>query len=294
MSLPKTRGKRNGRPSYFRSTPLVGPRNFRSLDIFLPSVSLLLIVIACFIWPIAYPIPAPVGGDVLEADLPIFSNGHILGTDTNGNDSLSRILHGGRASLLIALAVNLIGLLVGGFVGVLAGYRGGMMDSCIMRTLDVLIAFPSLVLVLAVAQVLGPGQVNTIIALASFSVPAFARVARAATLRLRDEPFMIAALLSGSRTHWILVRHVTPNIAPQLATFGLLGMGVVIGLEGALTFLGMGIRPPDPSWGNMIFQGQQSLLTRPLLVLLPGSMLFLTILSLNLLGEALRTRWSRI
>ena len=118
-------------------------------------------------------------------------------------------------------------------------------------------------LALAIAQGLGPSKINTIWALSFFSVPAFARISRAATLRLRERPFMLAARLSGTGTVRILVRHVAPNIFPQLATFALLGMGIIIILEGALSFLGLGVPPPDPSWGNMIFEGQNVLSAQP-------------------------------
>jgi peptide/nickel transport system permease protein len=156
----------------------------------------------------------------------------------------------------------------------------------------VLIAFPSLVLTLAVAQSLGPSQTNTILALAFFSIPAFARISRAATLRLRELPFMAAAGLCGTPGWRILLRHVAPNIAPQLVTFGMLGMGIVIVIEGALSFLGLGIPPPAPSWGNMIAQGQQSISATPMLVVWPSAVLFVTVLAFNLLGENLRARWS--
>ncbi len=269
-------------------------RTVSALAICLPSAVILFIAAACFLGPLAYPLASPVGGNVLDANLPLLSPDHVLGTDTIGNDNLSRLLHGGRNSLQIALAVNLIGLLIGGLGGAFAGYRGGIVDAFVMRAFDVLIAFPALVLVLTVAQLFGPGRLNTICALAFVSVPAFARVARAATLRLRDQSFMIAAVLAGSGTCRILVRHLTPNIFPQLAAFGSLGMGVVIGIEGGLSYLGLGARPPEPTWGNMIFQGQQLLVTRPALVVLPASVIFVTILSFNLVGEALRSRWSRL
>ena len=132
-----------------------------------------------------------------------------------------------------------------------------------MRVLDVLIAFPSLVLALAIAQSLGPSKLHTIYALSFFSVPAFARLSRASTLRLRERPFMLAARLAGTRAPRMLLRHVAPNILPQLVTFGLLGIGVTIILEGALSFLGLGVPPPDPSWGNMIFEGQAVLSAEP-------------------------------
>ncbi|MEQ3549557.1 ABC transporter permease [Pseudonocardia nematodicida] len=267
-------------------------RLLRYPDVAVPAGLLLLVVLACTAVPLLPGIPAPIGGSVLDSYLPAGSPGHLLGTDPNGNDILSRILHGGRSSLLVALSVNLIGLAIGGTLGALSGYVGGPLDTVIMRVLDVLIAFPSLVLTLAVAQSLGPSRLNTILALAFFSIPAFARIARAATLRLREQPFMAAAQLCGTSGRRILARHVAPNIAPQLITFGMLGAGIVMVIEGALSFLGLGIPPPAPSWGNMIAQGQQSLSATPMLVVWPCVALFVTVLACNLLGESLRDRWS--
>ncbi|NMH75990.1 ABC transporter permease [Pseudonocardia xinjiangensis] len=263
-----------------------------SLAVAVPAGAVALIALACFVGPLVLPVPPPIGGSVLESYLPAFSPGHLLGTDPNGNDILARILYGGRSSLIVAVTVNLIGLLVGGTLGALSGFAGGVVDTVIMRVLDVLIAFPSLVLTLAVAQSLGPSQTNTILALAFFSIPAFARISRAATLRLRELPFMAAAGLCGTPGWRILLRHVAPNIAPQLITFGMLGMGIVIVIEGALSFLGLGIPPPAPSWGNMIAQGQQSISATPMLVVWPSAVLFVTVLAFNLLGESLRARWS--
>jgi peptide/nickel transport system permease protein len=264
----------------------------RNLEIAVPAAVVALVVLACFVGPLVLPIPPPVGGSVLESYLDAGSPGHLLGTDPNGNDIFSRILHGGQSSLTVAVAVNLLGLVVGGTLGALSGYLGGATDTVIMRVLDVLIAFPSLVLTLAVAQSLGASQTNTVLALAFFSIPAFARISRAATLRLRELPFMAAAQLCGTPGWRVLARHVAPNIAPQLITFGMLGMGIVIVIEGALSFLGLGIPPPAPSWGNMIAQGQQSLSATPMLVVWPCLALFVTVLAFNLLGETLRARWS--
>jgi peptide/nickel transport system permease protein len=264
----------------------------RNLEILLPAAALAVIAAACFLGPLLLPVPPPIGGSVLESYLDAGSPGHLLGTDPNGNDILSRILHGGRSSLVVAVAVNVLGLLVGGALGALSGYLGGAVDTVIMRVLDVLIAFPSLVLTLAVAQSLGPSQTNTILALAFFSIPAFARISRAATLRLRELPFMAAAQLCGTPRRRVLLRHIAPNITPQLITFGMLGMGIVMVIEGALSFLGLGIPLPEPSWGNMIAQGQQSLSATPMLVVWPCAALFVTVLAFNLLGETLRARWS--
>ncbi len=263
-----------------------------SADIAVP-LAMLSIILAGLLLPALYAMPEPVGGNILDADQPLLSPGHLLGTDANGNDILSRLLHGGRTSLLIAITVNLFGLLAGGSLGAMSAYLGGVADTVIMRVLDVLIAFPSLILVLAIAQALEPGALNTIWALTFFSVPAFARIARAATLRLREQPFMVAAGLSGTGTWRVLAHHIAPNIFPQLASFGLLGIGIVINIEGAVSFLGLGVPLPQPSWGIMIYQGQMTLSARPALVLLPGMLLFVTVLSFNLLSEALRARWAR-
>jgi peptide/nickel transport system permease protein len=262
------------------------------LEIAVPAGLLVIIFGACFLLPFVMPMPKPVGGNIIEANQPLFSPGHLLGTDPVGNDVFSRLLHGGRVSLEIAVVVNLIGLTMGGLLGAFAAYRGGAMDSVIMRMLDALIAFPSLVLAMAIAQSLGPSKGNTILALCFFSVPAFARTARAETLRLRELTFITAARLSGARTGRVLFRHITPNILPQLITFGLLGMGIIIVVEGALSFLRLGIPPPNPSWGNMIYQGQQVISGAPMLVLLPSAVLFLSTLSFNLLGDAMRARWN--
>lgn len=264
----------------------------RRLGIIAPSALIAVVVLACFAGPLVLPIPAPIGGDVLNAGLPAFSPGHPLGTDPNGNDILARILYGGRNSLIVAVLVNALGLAVGGTFGALSAYAGGWADTAVMRVFDVLIAFPSLVLIVAVAQSLRPSVTTAVLALAFFSVPAVARVARAATLSLCELPFIAAARLCGTARWRILLRHIAPNIAPQLITFTMLGMGLVIVLEGALSFLGLGIPPPEPSWGNMISEGQQSLSATPGLVIWPSLMLFLTVLGFNLLGEGLRAHWS--
>jgi len=264
----------------------------RSLRLWLPAVFLILMLGACFIWPNIYPVPNPVRGSVLESGLPPLSPGHVFGTDPVGNDVFSRILYGGQVSFEVGFAVTAIGMVVGSLLGVTAGYLGGATDAIISRVLDVLIAFPALVLALAIAEGLGPSEVHVIWALAVFSIPAFGRIARSATLALRERPFMLAARLSGTRGWRMIARHVVPNIMPQLLTFSLLGFGVVIILEGALSFLGLGIPLPEASWGSMIAQGQQTLSASPDLVLIPSAFLFATVLSLNLLGDALRERWA--
>lgn len=263
----------------------------RPLDVKVPATLLALILLACFLGPVIPSLPDPVGGQVAESNLPMLSPGHVLGTDTNGNDSLSRLLHGGRASLQIAIIVNLLGLVLGGLIGAASAYAGRIAESIVMRGVDILIAFPSLVLALGIGHALGPSHASTSLALTSISVPAFARVARAATLQLREQPFMLAAKISGTTTFKVLLCHVAPNAAPQLISFGLLGIGITTTIEGALSYLGLGIPLPYPSWGNMIFEGHQSFLARPTLIIMPGSLLVVTVACFNLLAEALRRRW---
>ena len=264
----------------------------RGLRLWLPAGFLILLLGACFIWPNVYPVPNPVRGSVLQSGLPPLSPGHIFGTDPVGNDVFSRILYGGQVSFEVGFAVTAIGLVIGSLLGIAAGYWGGVTDTIISRVLDVLIAFPALVLALAIAEGLGPSEVHVIWALSVFSIPAFGRIARGATLALREQTFMLASRLSGTRGWRVILRHIIPNVLPQLMTFSLLGVGVAIILEGALSFLGLGIPLPEASWGSMIAQGQQTLSASPDLVLIPSAFLFATVVSLNLVGDSLRERWA--
>lgn len=265
----------------------------RKLLVWIPGGAVILLCLICFVGPFILPIPSPVGGNVLESRMPPGSPGHLLGTDVNGNDVLSRLIYGGRTSLIVALSVNAIGTIVGGIIGAISAYAGGIADTIIMRVLDIFIAFPSLVLTIAIAQALGPSVPNTILAMCAFSIPAIARVSRSATLRVVSMPYLRAAEISGTPTWRILLRHVTPAITPQLLNFALLGMGLIIVTEGALSFLGLGIPAPAPSWGNMIYDAQQTLSATPLLVLWPSLALLVTVLSFNMLGENTRDEMSR-
>jgi peptide/nickel transport system permease protein len=292
----QTEGAIPGAIAPIAAPPAAGDARFGRLralgGIWLPAFLVAAILFLCFLWPLIGPVPKPTGGSILDSNLPSFSPGHLLGTDATGNDEWSRLLYGGRASLEVALAVTAIGLLIGGLLGAFAGYVGGWRDDVIMRILDVLIAFPALVLAVAIAERLGPSEVHAIYALSFFSIPALARIARAATLRVREQNYIVAAGLSGTGHLRTLLRHVVPNILPELITFSLLGMGIIIVLEGALSFLGLGIPPPAPSWGNMIAAGQGILSAQPKFTMLPSLALFITVFSLNLLGESLRARWS--
>jgi len=233
-----------------------------------------------------------VRGNLDLLNLPPLSPHHLFGTDNLGNDVFSRILYGGRVSLEVGFGATAIGMAVGGVIGMFAGYRGGVQEAVVMRVLEILLAFPALVLAIIVSTYLGPSELHVIWAISFFSIPAFARLARASTLRVREYTFIGAAQLGGSSDRSILFRHIAPNVFPQLMTYGLLGVGIAIIVEAALSFLGLGVPPPGPSWGNMIAVSQQNLTTAPDLLIIPAAFLFATVLSLNLVGDALRARWA--
>jgi peptide/nickel transport system permease protein len=266
----------------------------KNLEVYIPAGILIFIIGGCFLGPILWPIPPPVGGNVINANLPVFSPGHIFGTDPVGNDILSRIMYGGRVSIEVGFGVVAIGTVIGGLLGSFAAISSGWVESLIMRIMDVLIAFPSLVLVLVLAQALKPSELNVIWAISFFAIPGTARISRSAALRVREQDYMLSAKLSGTSKWRILTRHMAPNILPQLLTLGLLAVGLVIMLEAALSYLGFSVPPPEPSWGNMINLGQSYLSSNPDLVLIPCAFLFVTIVCLNMLSDALRARYATI
>lgn len=261
--------------------------------LWLPVALFVVVVGVCFLAPTLAGLPAPSYGNLVDANLPLGSPGHLFGTDHLGDDLLSRVLAGGQASIQVGLGAMLIGLVVGSNVGVLAGFFGGSTDTVVMRCLDVVLAFPALILALCVSAFLGPSIINEIFAIAFFSVPAYARLSRAATLKIRESDFVIAARVAGARPEYLAFRHVYPNIFPSLVTIAPLTMATAMVVEASLSFLGAGIRPPQPSWGNLIATGQQYLSSTPREVLIPALFLFVTVLSLNLIAEQVRLRVAR-
>jgi peptide/nickel transport system permease protein len=279
-------------PSLVNARRLRAQRLGRGLRLWVPAGILILMLAMCFVLPLVASLPSPTKGDIIVNNEPPFSPGHWLGTDMQGVDIFSKLVYGGQVAFEIGAAVTAIGVAIGGTLGIVAGYFGGWVDAVISRVLDILIAFPALVLALVIAQGLGGSEIHVIWALSVFGIPAVGRVTRGATLTIRGLPFMVAAKLSGTRGWRIIARHVVPNIIPTIVTFSLLGVGIVIILEGALDFLGYGIPPPTASWGNMIANGQQILSAQPEYVLIPSIALLVTVASLNMLGDALRERWS--
>jgi peptide/nickel transport system permease protein len=278
-------------PSLINARRLRAQRLGRALRLWVPAGVLILLLAVCFLLPLVVTLPSPTNGDIIVNNEPPFSPGHWLGTNVQGVDIFSQLVYGGQVAIEISLAVTILGMAIGCTLGIVAAYFGGWVDAVISRLLDILIAFPALVLALVIAEGLGPSETHVIAALSVFSIPAFGRIARGATLTIRGLPYMTAARLCGTRAWRVIARHILPNILPGIVTFSLLGIGVVIILEGALDFLGYGIPAPQASWGSMIASGQQVLTAQPEYVLIPSIVLLITVVALNTLGDALRERW---
>ncbi|WP_445165845.1 ABC transporter permease [Mycolicibacterium sp. Dal123E01] len=216
------------------------------------------------------------------------SGAHWFGTDELGRDIVSRVLVATRASLQVAVVSVAFALVVGVSVGLIAGYRGGWLDAVVMRCVDVMFAFPVLLLALAIVAILGPGLTTTMLAIGIVYTPIFARVARASTLGVRVEPYVAVSRSMGTPHRFILIRHVLPNIAGPLIVQTSLSLAFAILSEAALSFLGLGLQPPQPSLGRMIFDSQGFVTLAWWVAVVPGAAIFVIVLAFNLLGDGLR------
>jgi peptide/nickel transport system permease protein len=216
------------------------------------------------------------------------SGHHWFGTDELGRDVLSRVLVATQASMRVAVVSVAFAVVVGVTVGIVAGYRGGWVDTVFMRVIDVMFAFPVLLLALAVVAILGPGTTTTILAIGIVYTPIFARVARASTLSVRVEPFVQMSRAMGTGNLYILGRHIVPNIAGPLIVQTSLSLAFAILSEAALSFLGLGIQPPQPSLGRMIFDSQGFVTMAWWMAVFPGAAIFVIVLAFNLVGDGLR------
>ncbi|MCV7254995.1 ABC transporter permease [Mycobacterium hackensackense] len=233
---------------------------------------------------------APYG--VNDVDVPVAlrppSGAHWFGTDELGRDVLSRVLVAVQASMKVAVISVAFAAIVGVAVGVLAGYRGGWLDTVVMRVVDVMFAFPVLLLALAIVAVLGPGLTTTILAIGVVYTPIFARVTRASTLAVRVEPYVAVSRTMGTGSGFILARHILPNITGPLIVQTSLSLAFAILSEAALSFLGLGLQPPQPSLGRMIFDSQGFVTLAWWMAVFPGAAIFVIVLAFNLLGDGLR------
>jgi peptide/nickel transport system permease protein len=244
-------------------------------------------MVFCALFANLLPIPNPLDMDMLGRRMAPDAQ-HWLGTDGLGRDMLARLIFGARASLSIGFLAPAIGLLLGGAIGVSVGYFRGPIETLAMGAVDVLLAFPPLVLILAITAYLGQSILNLAVIIGFLSIPPFARFARAASLSVAQREFVTAARAMGASHLRILLREILPNVVVPLVAFSLIAVAVTIVVEGALSLLGLGVPPPQPSWGSMIGEGRESLDVAPRLAFLPAAVMFLTVLSFNLAGDALR------
>ncbi len=250
-------------------------------------IILLLTAIVALCAPLL-PLADPDATNLLQRLLPPLSPGHLLGTDPLGRDVLSRLIWGTRVSLAVGISATLLAALFGTLIGLLAGYAGGRTDSLLMRLIDMLMAFPYILLALAIVAVLGPGLLNALYAIAVVNIPFFARNIRGLTVGLRQRDFVQAARLSGKSHASVLFTEVLPNVMPVIVVTMSTTIGWMILETAGLSFLGLGTQPPDADLGSMLGQGRAQMFSAPHVSLVPGIMIFLLVMSFNLLGDGIR------
>jgi peptide/nickel transport system permease protein len=281
-------------PGAVPSGPAAAPRGRgrrpRHGTAFWLAVGWLVTVAVCAVFADLLPVKDPLRPDVAnKLSTPSFE--HTLGTDGLGRDTLSRAMHGARVSLVVSLTAVGIGMVVGGTLGMLAGFLRGWFDTVLMAVINVILAFPALVLLLVLLAYVGQSLTVIALVIGFLSVPVYTRVARANTLAVAQRGFVLAAHTMGASRARQLFREIAPNVLLPVAAFGLVAMGVIIVLEGALAFLGLSVEPPDPTWGGMIAEGKRHLSDAPHVALIPSIAMFLTVLSLNFVGDTLRRRF---
>ena len=229
----------------------------------------------------------PVAQDSYNALKPPMEK-HLLGTDYHGRDVLSRVIHGARISLLVSVTAISIGLIFGVVLGMMAGYLGGITETCIMRSVDIFMCFPTLILGVAVMTMLGSGVSKVIWCIAIVMIPRFARLAYGSTLSIKNKEYIEAAQAISAPTHRIFLLHILPNIFGEILVVAVLWLGTAIQIEASLSFIGIGVPPPTPTWGNMIRSGMEYLPIASWISIFPGIAILITILSFNMLGDGLR------
>jgi peptide/nickel transport system permease protein len=254
------------------------------------AVAGLLVVLGFVVMAVFAPLLAPysAGATDFDATLAHSSARHLLGTDELGRDTLSRIIWGGRASMQVGFLATLLGMAIAVPIGMLAGYYRGWVDTVIARITDVLLAFPFLILAVGLAAILGASLLNATLALGIGAVPGFIRIARGETLALREEDYVPAAVVNGAGDATIIFRHILPNMTSTLLVQATVTIpGAIVG-EAVLSFLGLGVQPPTPSWGTMLQDAQAYLSQAPRMAVYPGLAIVLAALAFNVLGDGLR------
>ncbi len=277
-----------------RLAPLIGFWNEVGWTVRLALLLLVLFVLVALFGPLMTPYDPLAGSLRARLDPPAWQEGgswaHLFGTDRLGRDILSRIIAGARISLTVCVLVIAIGGSIGTAVGTLSGYFGGWTDRVLMRLVDLALSFPVILLALLLGAISGPSFTNIIIVISLVLWSQYARMARGETMKVRTEDFVDLARTSGLSHLQIIWRHILPNIAPALIVVATLQVGVVIVLEASLSFLGVGVPPPAPSWGSMIADGRSYITTAWWLCMIPGLAILLTVMSVNLVGDALADR----
>ena len=231
----------------------------------------------------------PLKTDLSNTFKPIFAIGHLLGTDPVGRDMLSRLIYGAQVSLIIAFTAPVLSLLLGVSLGICAGYFRGKVDASIGILVDSILAFPNIIAIIAILYFLGPTLLNMILVLGFFGMVADLRVARANTILYSEREFVLTARALGASNIRIMVKELLPNVIIPVLALAVIGMSRVIVIEGILSFLGVGLPPPEPTWGKMISEGYVEMASSPHITFLPAAAMFFTILSFNLIGDRLRT-----
>jgi peptide/nickel transport system permease protein len=249
---------------------------------------LLAIILMAIFAPLVAPLD-PYAGGVLSRLKPIGTPGHWLGTDETGRDLWTRLVYGGRLSLIAGVAPVAISLLIGSFLGIVAGYTGGFVGNLIMRVMDVLYAFPSILLAIAICGLLGNGLTNSILALSIVFIPPMCRIAESVTTQTRHLDFVEAARASGTTTMQIIRHHILANVLGTIMVYATSLISLSIILSAGLSFLGLGVTPPNAEWGLMLNSLRQAIYVQPLVAALPGLMIFVTSMCFNLMSDGFRS-----
>ncbi len=250
-------------------------------------VLVVLMVLVAILAPIISP-HDPIKPDISKRREPPGTPGHVLGTDHLGRDLLSRIIYGARISLQVGLVATGIGIALGTVLGLVAGYYRGTVETLLLRLIDVLICFPTLLLALAIVAILGPAIQNVMIAVGITQAPRFARIVRASVLSIREREYVESATAMGARMWTVMFRHLLPNAMSGAVVFATLSVGAAILTEATLSFLGLGVPPPTPTWGNIVAEGRRFLLPSPYLTVFPGLAIMVTVFGFNFFGDGLR------